>query len=63
MQLFLNLVQNYKKPKLLLSDALIIATGAKPVLDAFRVSSGNEKDLNQTMEPMVELTGVKSIEM
>ena len=63
MQLLLVLVQYKKKPLELLKECLIVATGAKPVVDAFRISSGKEQEGHHVFSPLVELVAGKVCEM
>ena len=63
LQLLLVYGQNNKAPKKSALEALWVFIGLKPVVDAYRVASGQEMDAHHTMDPLTELTCSKGIEM
>ena len=63
-QLLLVYAQNKKKGmKKVAYEALTVLLFIKPAVDAFRVASGAETEVGSTMDPLLELTGTKVIEM
>jgi hypothetical protein len=63
-QLFLVWLQTHKGPKRgMLKEMLIVLSGMKPGVDAKRVADGNVKAEFAVLQPDVELTATRSIEL
>ena len=63
LQLVLAYVQNRKKSKwALIRELLIVLTGLKPAVDAYRVATGYEDELN-TFDPLTDMVCGKSTEL
>jgi len=67
MQLLVVLFQNTKRTKkvkrTLLFESMIVLTGMKPGVDAFRVSSGVRRDADHSFAPRTELVATKVCEL
>lgn len=64
LQLLLVVVQNRKKGvQRILKEMAIVVTALKAPVNAFRVSSGKEKEPNSEFDPHMEMTMSKGIEM
>ena len=63
-QLFIVFSQNKKRgAKVALYEMLIVAVMVKPAIDAMRVANGEDKPENSVLEPQMELTITKFVEM
>ena len=64
MDLLLVFTQNRKmRVSILLKEAAIVLIGMKSPRDAYRVASGSEKDRHAELNPMMEMTMSKCIEL
>ena len=62
-QLIIAYVQNRKKSKwVLISELLIVLSGLKPAVDAYRVATGYSNELN-TFDPLVDMSFGKATEL
>ena len=62
-QLSIVYAQNYKKKKrILLRECLILFSGLKPAVDAYRVATGYV-DIGSNLNPLVEMASVKGTEL
>ena len=63
LQLFIAYVQNRKKSKwAIFRELLIVLSGLKPAVDAYRVATGYSNDLN-TFDPLVDMSFGKATEL
>ena len=63
-QTVLVLFQNHKfGPGTIIKEILIALSGFKGAWDAFKVAMGQSKDINKQINPMLEMTASKSIEV
>ena len=63
-QLVLVFAQNHKKGmKKVASEALTVLLFIKPAVDAFRVANGAETEEGSAIDPMLELSVTKMVEM
>jgi hypothetical protein len=64
LQLLISYGQNKKKGKpRMLKDTLLVMTGLKAGVDAFRVASGAEMQENEAVDAVTELMGTKMVEL
>ena len=49
--------------KKVLREWFPVLIGFKPALDAFRVATGEKQEVGHAVDPMIEMTGMKLIEM
>jgi len=63
MQSISAIMQNSKKPRVVMKELLVVFTGLKPGLDAFRVASGKQMEEHHAVDAMTELTVMKVVEM
>ena len=62
-QIFLAYAQNSKSMKHFFQDTICILTGFKPALDAYKVGSGAEQEDYQVINPLLEMSLFKGVEM
>jgi len=63
LQFFMVFLQNYKKPRVMAKEVLIVLTGLKPGFDCARVCLGREMEEHHVFDAKVELSATKGIEM
>jgi len=62
-QLLIVYFQNRRKPKVLMKEVLIVLTGLKPGVDAYKVVSGKEADAHSVTDAKFELVCSKAVEI
>ena len=63
-QLVLVFIQAKKRGwKVVATEAIIVLSGFKPAVDAWRVVSGKKAEVDDAMDPMLELTASRVVEM
>ena len=62
-QLFIAFIQNRKKSKWsLIRELLIVLSGLKPAVDAYRIATGYEDELS-TLDPLLDMSVGKGVEL
>jgi len=63
LQLLIVFVQNRKKARVLMTEALIVLTGLKPGVDCYRLCAAQEMEQHHLMDAQFELVATKCAEM
>ena len=62
-QILTNYAQNHRKLGVFVRETAVILSGFKPAVDAYRVGAGIEQEQHQTVEPLAEMSVMKTIEV